>query len=66
MLLSRVSSSLTIFIPQFYCEAQLLFHSTLSEYFKLQVVNVFPPRKTSCSFKVSRWNLMFEIVDNED
>ena len=66
MLFSRFSSSLAIFIPQFYSKALLQFHSTLSDYLKLQVVNFFPPRITSCSVKVSQWNLMFKIVDNED
>ena len=63
---SRVSSSLAIFIPQFYSEALLQFHSTLSDYLKLQVVTFFPSRITSCSTKVSPWNSMFKIVDNED
>ena len=66
MLFSRVSSSLAIFIPQFYSEALLQFHSTLSDYLKLQVVNFFPSRITSCSIKVSPWNSMLKIVDNED
>ena len=35
MLFSRVSSLLAIFIPQFYSEALLQFHSTLSDYLKL-------------------------------
>ena len=66
MLFNRFSSSLVIFIPQFYCKALLQFHSTLSDYLKLQVVNFFPPRITGRSVKVSQWNLMFKIVDNED
>ena len=66
MLFSRFSSSLVIFIPQFYSKALLQFHSTLSDYLKLQVVNFFPPRINCCSVKVSQWNLMFKIVDNGD
>ena len=66
MLFSRFSSSLVIFIPQFYSKTLLQFHSTLSDYLKLQVVNFFPPRITGCSVKVSQWNLMFKIVDNGD
>ena len=66
MLFSRVGSLLGIFISQCYSEALLQFHSTLSDYLKLQVVVFFSPRITSCSVKVSRRNLMFKIVDNED
>ena len=64
MLFSRVRSLIAIFISQ--GKALLQFHSTLSDYLKLQVVVFFSPRITSCSVKVSRRNLMFKIVDNED
>ena len=66
LLFSGVGSSLAIFIFQFYSKAQLQFYSTLNNYLKLQEVVFFSPRITSCSFKVSRWNLMFKTVDNED